>query len=74
MCGGAAPQDTINFLPLAVSMLGMSARDPLVVFRVVCQARLHFPSPSALFFLFCFYSGSGSLGAPCLCAACWFVP
>jgi len=30
-------QDTIKFLPLAVSMLGMSACDPLVVFRVVCQ-------------------------------------
>lgn len=30
-------QDTLQFLPLAVTMLGMSFRDPLVVMRVVSQ-------------------------------------
>lgn len=43
-CLRHVPQDTIKFLPLAVSMLGMSARDPLVVFRVVCQV-LAVPTP-----------------------------
>ena len=32
-------QDTIRFWPLAVSMLGMSFQDPLVVFRVVRLVR-----------------------------------
>ena len=32
-------QDTIQFWPLAASMLGMSFRDPLVVMRVMVQVR-----------------------------------
>lgn len=33
-------QDTIRFWPLAVTMLGMSFRDPVVVTRVVRLVRL----------------------------------
>jgi hypothetical protein len=40
------PQDTIRFWPLAVTMLGMSFRDPVVVTRVV---RLVRPPPHAHF-------------------------
>lgn len=41
-------QDTIQFWPLAASMLSMSLRDPVVVLRVVAQACQLSPSRAKL--------------------------
>jgi len=45
LCGS---QDTIRFWPLAVTMLGMSFRDPLVVSRVVRQVNTFLDIPLPL--------------------------